>query len=45
MKETYEKPAMVTESVDIGVLIAGSPGTQVPVAQLQPFFGLCPPCP
>jgi hypothetical protein len=44
MKEPYEKPKMVTETVEIGKLIAGSPGTESPINQLQPFFGLCPPC-
>ncbi len=44
MKQPYEKPKMVTERIEIGALAAGSPGGN-PIAQLQPFFGLCPPCP
>jgi hypothetical protein len=43
MKETYEKPKMVTETIDIGLLVAN--GSPVPIAALEPFFGLCPPCP
>jgi hypothetical protein len=43
MKETYEKPKMLTEEVEVGTLVAQeSPAGPVP--QLQPFFGLCPPC-
>ncbi len=42
MKDTYEKPKMMTEAVDIGQLVAGSPE---PIGALEPFFGLCPPCP
>jgi hypothetical protein len=43
MKEAYEKPAMLTEEVDVGTLVATTPAGPVP--ELQPFFGLCPPCP
>lgn len=45
MKETYEKPEMVTETIEIGKLIAGSPGTvpSNPIAVAEPFGGLC--CP
>jgi len=39
-KETYEKPEMRTEEIEIGVY--GNYETS-PVAQLQPMFGLC--CP
>jgi hypothetical protein len=42
MKETYEKPKMLTEEIEVGALVAQSP--MQPVAQLEPFFGLCPPC-
>ena len=40
MKETYEKPTMLTEKVEPGTLVA----QYAPVPELQPFFGLCPPC-
>jgi hypothetical protein len=43
MKEPYEKPEMVTETIEIGKLIAGSPGTYNPIAVAEPFGGLC--CP
>ena len=46
MKETYEKPTMLTEEVEVGALMATEAivtGAS-PVPQLQPFFGLCPPC-
>jgi hypothetical protein len=44
MKEPYAKPRMVTEKLEIGALMAiGSPAGE-PIAQLEPFFGLCPPC-
>lgn len=43
MKETYEKPKMTTETIEIGKLIAGSAGIISPVAQAQPLGGLC--CP
>jgi len=39
VKERYEKPEIVTEEIEIGVY------GQYPISQLQPFFGLCPPCP
>jgi len=43
MKEPYETPKMVTERVEeLGVLVASSSS---PVKALNPFFGLCPPCP
>ena len=45
MKETYKKPDMVTETIEIGTLLASPTGSAVPIAQLEPFFGLCPPCP
>jgi hypothetical protein len=42
MRETYEKPMMLTEEVEVGTLVATSPGAPIP--ELQPFFALCPPC-
>jgi hypothetical protein len=42
-KEFYEKPQILTEEIEIGVY--GQYGGGEPVPQLQPFFGLCPPCP
>ncbi|MFC1893705.1 hypothetical protein ACFLYR_06750 [Chloroflexota bacterium] len=44
MKESYEKPQMVTEKVEIGTLVAGGTPAAAPLPQLVPFFGLCPPC-
>ncbi len=41
MKEPYEKPRMVTETMEIGILVAGS---SAPIQALEPFFNLCPPC-
>lgn len=42
MKEPYEKPMMVTETIEIGLLLAnGSPHLY---SQMQPFLGWCPPC-
>lgn len=38
-REPYEKPKIVIEKVEL----AGVAG-QYPIPQLQPFFGLCPPC-
>jgi len=44
MKQPYEKPKMVIERIEFGALAeGGSPGGN-PIPQLQPFFGLCPPC-
>lgn len=40
-REIYEKPAIRTEEIELGVY--GEYQTS-PVPQLQPFFGLCPPC-
>ena len=45
MKESYERPSMVTETIEIGTLFANAVGSPVPIAQLEPYFGLCPPCP
>ncbi|GEM_PF-3636792 len=42
MKQPYEKPKMVTEAMDIGLLTAG--GSLGLVSQLQPWFHLCPQC-
>jgi hypothetical protein len=39
-KEVYQKPEIKSETVEMGVY-----GQYQPVPQLQPFFGLCPPCP
>ena len=44
MKETYEKPKMETESIDIGALIAGSVDV-MPTPQMVSYLNLCPPCP
>ena len=46
MKEPYEKPKMLTEKVEVGMLAAaGSPvgfdPGMTPIPQLQPFLGLC----
>ncbi|MBN2543401.1 hypothetical protein JXI42_11105 [bacterium] len=52
MKNSYTKPSMDTETVDIPVLASqggsgicgGDPnpgGDSSPIAQLSPFFGLC----
>jgi len=42
MKEPYEAPQMVTEEIEtLGVLNASNSS---PIAQLQPYFGLCDPC-
>jgi hypothetical protein len=43
MKETYEKPRMITETIEIGTLIAGGSNFTL-IGQLQPNLGLCPPC-
>ena len=41
-KEEYKKPAIKTEEIELNVY--GQYGeVEPPVAQLQPFFGLC--CP
>jgi hypothetical protein len=42
-KETYRKPEIRSETIEIGVY--GNYNGELPVPQLQPFFGLCPPCP
>lgn len=42
MKQPYEKPKMVVETIEIGTLAAGSPVGKV--SQIQPNFGICPPC-
>lgn len=44
MKEAYEKPTMTTEITE-GALVGQSSPVGDPIAQMQPFFGLCPPCP
>jgi hypothetical protein len=41
MKKNYEKPKMITETIEFSLLAGGSPA---PTAQLPPDFGLCPPC-
>lgn len=41
-KEVYEKPEIRSEKVEMTVY--GQEYTTEPVPQLQPFFGLCPPC-
>ena len=43
MKEQYESPQMLTERVDIGVLVANG-ASPSPIAQLQAFYGLCSLC-
>jgi len=43
MKEPYEKPRMVTETIDIGTLLAGG-GSPLLYDQLEPWFKGCPPC-
>lgn len=40
-KEFYEKPEIRTEEIELNAY--GQYAT-APVPQLQPFFGLCPPC-
>ncbi len=40
-KEEYQKPQILSEMIEIGVY--GQYGESQPIAQLQPFFGLC--CP
>jgi len=42
MKETYEKPKMATETIEIDLLAAGS--ARLAIDQLDPYFLLCPPC-
>ena len=43
MKDSYEKPNMVVETVDIPILAqqCGSGAIDGPVNKLEPFFGLC----
>jgi hypothetical protein len=42
-KETYRKPEIRSETVEIGVY--GNYGVpEDPFPQLLPYFGLCPPC-
>jgi len=41
-KEPYEKPEIESEDVEI---IAYGQYEAMPISQLNPFFGLCPPCP
>ena len=46
-KEPYVRLEIQSEDVEMGAY-GGSPGgggEPLPVAQLSPFFGLCPPCP
>ena len=37
-REEYHKPEIRSEAIGIGVY------GEYPIAQLNPFFGLCPPC-
>ena len=41
-KEVYEKPKIISEKIAITVYGQASPVG--PIQQMQPFFGLCPPC-
>ena len=38
-KEVYQKPEIRSEKIEIGVY--GAYGGDLPIPQLQPFFGLC----
>ena len=40
VKEKYCKPEIRSEEIEVGVYGDGG----YPIPQLQPFFGLCPPC-
>lgn len=42
VREEYSKPEIRSEEIEMGVYAQGSPE---PINQLQPMFGLCPPCP
>ena len=39
-REGYSKPEIRSEAIEVGAY--GQPAQ--PIDQLQPFFGLCPPC-
>ena len=41
-KEQYEKPTIVIEEIELASVVGAYP--QGPISDLQPFFGLCPPC-
>jgi hypothetical protein len=41
-KEMYEKPEIRSENFEMTVY--GQAYGEAPLAALQPFFGLCPPC-
>jgi hypothetical protein len=43
MKQTYEKPNMITEKTEIGSLAANGSQAGLPVQDLEPNYGLC--CP
>ena len=38
VKEIYCKPEIRSEEIEVGVY------GEYPIAQMQPWFGLCPPC-